>query len=60
MVTIEDKINLFSKIIYGEVDDKINSELDELENVEKDTMGKKEREVKKYRNKNMQSVEKKD
>ncbi|AVP53902.1 hypothetical protein K144313037_20960 [Clostridium tetani] len=59
MVTIEDKINLFSKIIYGEVDDKINSELDELENVEKDTIEKEEREVKKYRNKNIQSVEKK-
>ncbi|KHO32615.1 V-type ATP synthase subunit E [Clostridium tetani] len=59
MVTIEDKINVFSKIIYGEVDDKINSELDELENVEKDTMGKKEREVKTYRDKNIQSVEKK-
>lgn len=59
MVTIEDKINLFSKIIYDEVDEKINFQLDKLKKVEAETMEKEEKDIEKYKNKNTQHINKK-
>lgn len=59
MVTIDDKINLFSKIIYDEVDEKINFELDKLKKVEAETMEKEEKEIERYKNKNTQDINKK-
>lgn len=59
MVTIEDKINLFSKIIYDEVDEKINFQLDKLKEVEAETMEKEEKDIEKYKNKNTQHINKK-
>lgn len=59
MVTIDDKISLFSKIIYGEVNNNIDSELEEIEKLEKETMLKEEKEIQKYRTKNIRESEKK-
>ncbi|MDU1442780.1 MAG: V-type ATP synthase subunit E [Clostridium cochlearium] len=59
MVTIDDKINLFSRIIYDEVNEKIKSKLDELEKIEEETIKKEEREIEEYRNRNIKKINEK-
>ncbi|MBU5484023.1 hypothetical protein KQI86_06745 [Clostridium sp. MSJ-11] len=59
MVTVEDKINLFSKIMQDKLSEKINAKLEAVKKEEEEVFGKEEKSIKEYKEKTFKDIERK-
>ncbi|MEW9097297.1 MAG: V-type ATP synthase subunit E family protein [Clostridiaceae bacterium] len=59
MVTIEDKINLFSKIMQDKVNEKINAKLEAVKKEEEEVFTKEEKSIKEYKEKTLKDIQRK-